>query len=98
MMSAKASRVEGSSLQQWLTTNEPESRYQARMASLYQGWLAFKANRLALFGLFILAILLLTAAFAPVISPHGPFTQDLGNRLQPIGSEGHLLGTIFSAV
>lgn len=93
MKAAESTAGQGSSLRQWLSTDTPASRNQARLASFYQGWLAFKANRLALLGLGILLLLLFVAAFAPVISPHGPFTQDLGNRLQPMGSEGHLLGT-----
>lgn len=77
----------------WLLTDTPHSRMQARLANLYQGWLAFRGNHLAMFGLSILIALLLMAAFAPWLSPHDPFTQDLTNRLKPLGTEGHLLGT-----
>jgi peptide/nickel transport system permease protein len=44
-------------------------------------------------GLGILIALVLMAAFAPWLAPHDPFAQDLGNRLQPLGTPGHLLGT-----
>ena len=78
---------------QWLNDDSPASRLQARLSSIYHGWIEFKANRLALFGLFILVCLVLIAAFAPVLSPHDPFEQNLANRLAPLGADGHILGT-----
>ncbi|MDJ0630748.1 MAG: ABC transporter permease [Rhodobacter sp.] len=78
---------------EWLLTDTPTSRMHARMSSFYKGWLALRSNTLAMFGLGILVFLLAVAAFAPWISPHDPFAQDLANRLQPIGSDSHLLGT-----
>jgi peptide/nickel transport system permease protein len=45
-----------------------------------------------MFGLGILLALLLVALLAPVLSPHDPFEQSLSNRLQPLGTEGHILG------
>ncbi len=80
-------------LRDWLLTDTPRSRLQARLSALYHGWLSFRSNSLAMFGLSILVVLLLAAALAPLIAPHDPFTQDLGNRLKPLGTEGHLLGT-----
>ena len=80
-------------LRQWLTSDSPTSRRQARLSSFYHGWLEFKANRLALLGLFILVSLVLIAAFAPLLAPHDPFVQNLGARLLPLGSDGHILGT-----
>ncbi len=77
----------------WLLTDAPTSRRHARMANLYQGWLSLRSNSMAMFGLGILVLLLLVALFAPILSPYDPFEQSLGNRLQPLGSEGHLLGT-----
>lgn len=81
------------SLVQWLNEESPSSRNQARLSSIYHGWLEFKANRLALLGLVILVVLVLVAIFAPALSPHDPFEQNLANRLAPMGAEGHLLGT-----
>ena len=78
---------------EWLLTDEPTSRHHARLANFYQGWLSLRGNSMAMFGLGILILLLLVAIFAPLLSPHDPFEQDLGNRLQPIGSESHILGT-----
>lgn len=81
------------SLREWLLNDAPTSRRQARMGTFYQGWLALKSNNLTLIGLCILLFLLFVALFAPLLAPADPFTQDLGNRLQPLGSEGHLFGT-----
>lgn len=78
---------------EWLLTDTPTSRRHARAASLYQAWLTLKANRLAMIGLGILVSLILVAVFAPVLSPSDPFAQELGNRLKPLGTDGHLLGT-----
>ncbi|RLK02813.1 ABC transporter permease [Ruegeria conchae] len=80
-------------LRQWLLTDEPTSRRHARLASLYKGWLTLRSNSMAMVGLAILVILVLTAVFAPIIAPQDPFVQDLSSRLLPIGAEGHLLGT-----
>jgi len=80
-------------LRQWLLTDTPTSRRHARLASLYKGWLSFRGNSMAMVGLGILVFLVLVAVFAPLISPHSPFDQNLANRLQPLGSQGHLLGT-----
>jgi len=82
-----------SGLREWLLTDTPHSRLQARLAALYHGWLSFRANPMAMFGLAILVFLLAMAALAPLLAPQDPFTQDLANRLKPIGTEGHLLGT-----
>jgi peptide/nickel transport system permease protein len=78
---------------EWLLTETPTSRTHARLSSLYKGWLALRSNTLAMVGLGILIFLLAVAAFAPWISPHDPFAQDLANRLQPLWSESHPLGT-----
>lgn len=80
-------------LRQWLLTETPTSRRHAKLSALYQGWLTFRSNTMAMVGLGILVLLILIAAAAPILSPHDPFVQDLGNRLAPLGSEGHLLGT-----
>ena len=81
------------SLSQWLQSENPTSRHHARMVRFYMGWQRLKRNPMAMFGLVILIILCFSAVFAPFLSPHDPLAQDLGNRLQPMGSENHLLGT-----
>lgn len=52
----------------------------------------FFQRRIVIFGLFILAILGLTAIFAPQLAPFDPYEQNLHNILQQPSSE-HLLGT-----
>jgi len=90
-MSTSEPHVE--SLREWLLSEAPLSRRQARMGSIYQGWLTLKSNRPTMIGLSILLLLLFIALFAPLLAPADPFTQNLANRLQPIGAEGHFFGT-----
>jgi peptide/nickel transport system permease protein len=52
----------------------------------------FFARRLVIFGLLVLFLLIITAIFAPLLAPYGPYKQDMRNTLQQPGSE-HLLGT-----
>ena len=82
-----------SSLQAWLTTETPQSRFQAKMAQLYRGWQSLRSNPLALVGFLILVTLILVAIFAPLLATHGPSEQNLAMRLAPPGSEGYLLGS-----
>ncbi len=85
--------AETQTLRQWLLTDTPSSRRHAKLSALYQGWLSFRANTMAMIGLWILVILVLVAIAAPLIAPHDPFVQSLGDRLAPLGTEGHVLGT-----
>jgi peptide/nickel transport system permease protein len=68
---------------EWLLSDTPQSRSQARMGRLYGGWLTFTGNKLAMVGLGIVVALMLMALLAPLIATHHPFAQDLANRLQP---------------
>ncbi len=55
-------------------------------------WRRFKRNRLAMVGLFILVVLVLTAVFAPLIAPYSITARDSGHfREGP--SMDHLFGT-----
>lgn len=78
---------------QWLLTDTPTSRRQAKLAAIYQAWLSFTRNQMAMFGFGILVLLVLIAIFAPLLAPHNPSAQDLAARLQPPGSDGYLLGS-----
>lgn len=80
-------------LRDWLLSEEPTSRRQAKYASWYKGWLTLRSNTLAMFGLYVLAFLILCAIFAPVLATHDPFAQDLGQRLLAPGEGGHFFGT-----
>jgi peptide/nickel transport system permease protein len=90
---------------EWLLTEQPASRRQARYGQAYRTWLALKSNRLAMIGLIIVGALILIAALAPLIAPYSPVTGgDLRlDRLQP-PSWAHPFGTddqardIFSRV
>lgn len=70
-------------LHAWLISDTPESRRQARFGQLYRQWLAFKRNPMAVAGLGIVVLLLLVAAFAPLIAPFDPIAQALDKRLLP---------------
>ena len=80
---------------EWLLSDSPVSRGQARWGQSYRVWLALKANRLAMVGLWIVIILTLLAIFAPLIAPFDPL-EGIGGlrgaRLVP-PSWAHPLGT-----
>ena len=55
-------------------------------------------NKTAVAGLIIIIVFVLTAIFAPVISPHNPLGIELYDQLKPplwheTGTQKHLLGT-----
>ena len=52
----------------------------------------FTRKYLATFGLAVLVLLILTAAFADVVAPYSPVAQDFPSALQPPSAQ-HLLGT-----
>jgi len=76
-----------------LLSDAPGSRREAKLGQIYRGWLQLRRNRLALLGLVIVVALMLVAAFAPWIATHGPYDQNLSQRLLPPGAKGHWLGT-----
>lgn len=76
----------------WLLTEAPASRRQAAWGRRYRRWLQFRANRLAMLGLVVAAILILAAIFAPLIAPQNPDAQNLAARLQSPSAQ-HWLGT-----
>lgn len=93
------------SRREWLLTEQPSSRRQARLGQLYRTWLALRSNPLAMVGLGIIVVLILVALFANVIAPYDPLVGgDLRTeRLLP-PSATHWFGTddqardIFSRV
>jgi peptide/nickel transport system permease protein len=80
------------SLRSWLLAEVPRSRRQARMGGWYAAWLVFRANRLALTGLGIIVLLVVTAALVPLLGGGAAFDQDLTRRLLP-PSAAHWFGT-----
>jgi peptide/nickel transport system permease protein len=79
-------------LREYLRAEVPRSRLQARLGAFYATWLAFKGNPLALVGLAIIALLVVTAALAPLLGAGAAFDQDLMQRLVPPGA-AHWFGT-----
>jgi peptide/nickel transport system permease protein len=90
--SGPASAEAPSGIKAWLATDTPGSRWQARLGRAWFGWQQFFSNRLAMFGLVIVLLLVFVAIFAPWLAPHNPIGADLGNRLKPPG-EGGVFGT-----
>ncbi|CDX16868.1 nickel transporter permease [Mesorhizobium sp. M2C.T.Ca.TU.002.02.1.1] len=81
------------SRREWLLSDRPASRLQARLGRAYVAWRRFSANRLALVGMLIIIALLVVAAFADVLAPYSPTVGDLKNaRLLPPGA-AHWFGT-----
>ncbi|YBV97665.1 ABC transporter permease [Phyllobacteriaceae bacterium JZ32] len=81
------------SFRDWLLSERPQSRLQARLGRAYMIWRRFTANRLAVVGLVIILALLFVAAFADLLAPYSPVVGDLATtRLLPPGGD-HLLGT-----
>ncbi|TIY03383.1 MAG: ABC transporter permease, partial [Mesorhizobium sp.] len=77
----------------WLLSERPASRIQARLGRAYVAWRRFSANRLAFLGLLIIIALLVVAAFADVLAPYSPTIGDLkGSRLLA-PSAAHWFGT-----
>jgi peptide/nickel transport system permease protein len=81
------------SRREWLLTDRPQSRLQARLGRAYQTWLRFTANPLAIIGMLIILALLVIAAFADQLAPYSPIIGDLrGSRLMAPDA-AHWLGT-----
>ena len=80
---------------EWLLSDSPVSRTQARWGQSYRTWLALKSNRLAMVGLVIVLLLAFLAIFAPVLAPFDPL-EGIGGlrgaRLVP-PSWTYLMGT-----
>ncbi|SOE18028.1 peptide/nickel transport system permease protein [Hoeflea halophila] len=97
--------VSRQSLGDWLTSEQPVSRSQARLGQIWRTWKLFSGNRLGMVGLGIVVLLVLVAIFANVMAPYDPLLGgDLRTeRLLPPSWE-HLMGTddlardIFSRV
>jgi peptide/nickel transport system permease protein len=79
-------------LREWLLTDAPDSRTQARLGRWYTDWLALRRNPLAMAGLAVVLALLLVAAIGPSLLSHSPILQTLTDRLQPPSAE-HWFGT-----
>ncbi|API54010.1 D-ala-D-ala transporter subunit [Rhizobium leguminosarum] len=93
-MTVPANPSQPMSRREWLLSDRPQSRLQARLGRTYVTWRQFTANRLAVVGLLIIVALLFVAAFADVLATHNPVVGDLRNaRLLPPGTGGFWLGS-----
>ncbi len=84
--------MSGTFTKDWLLTETPGSRGQAAWGRRYRLWLQFRRNPLAMAGLLVALVLIVTALLAPVLATHDPGVQNLGQRLQR-PSWAHWLGT-----
>ncbi|SFE86556.1 peptide/nickel transport system permease protein [Sulfitobacter brevis] len=84
----------GVSRRDWLLSEQPASRRQAKLGQAYRTWVQLRRNKLAMVGLGIVLVLVLAAIFADVIAPYDPLSGgDLRTaRLLP-PSWAHLMGT-----
>ncbi|MBC7137882.1 MAG: ABC transporter permease [Defluviimonas sp.] len=82
------------SRREWLLSEQPASRRQARLGQGYRTWLALRANPLAMIGLGIVVALVVVALLANAIAPYDPIVGgDLRTeRLLP-PSGAHPMGT-----
>ncbi|TAA64628.1 nickel transporter permease [Shinella sp. JR1-6] len=78
---------------EWLLTDRPQSRLQARLGRAYVTWRRFAANRLAVIGLLIILALIVLAVFAPLLAPHSPYVGDLAKSRLLSPDATHWLGT-----
>ena len=62
-------------------------------SALVQAARVFLRDRQAMLGLLIIAITAGAAVAAPLISPYDPLTAEGAERLAPVGTPGHVLGT-----
>ncbi|MEX0283474.1 MAG: ABC transporter permease [Paracoccaceae bacterium] len=76
----------------WLLSDDPETRMQARLGVSYRLARDLARNPLAMVGLAIIVALLLVAAFAPWLAPYSPVEGTLADRLQAPSAE-HWMGT-----
>jgi peptide/nickel transport system permease protein len=86
-------QTENQSFRQWLLSEAPASPRQALMGNVYRGFRAVISNPAALAGLVIIILLMLMAAFAPLLAGGiSPLAQDLPNRLSAPDA-AHWFGT-----
>lgn len=83
-----------STTRDWLLTDLPASRAQARLGQSYRAWIALTTNRLAMVGLGIVVLLVLVAIFANLLAPYSPVTGgDLRTQRLLPPSWDHWMGT-----
>lgn len=87
----QAERVAASAAQ--AQVNERATGSKKRAESYWAvSWNIFKKNKLGMFCLFVVVVLVLVALFAPLLAPYNPDAQSLADMLQE-PSAAHLFGT-----
>jgi len=71
----------------WLLSESPASRMQARLGRSYRILLALLRNPLAVLGALIVLALVVLALFAPAFATHSPYAGELTARLKPPSAE-----------
>ncbi len=79
-------------MREWLLADIPTSNFHAQCQRFYLAWLSFKANPMAMLGLFIIFFLIVLAAIAPLITHSDGLEPQLDIRLQFPNAE-HWFGT-----
>jgi len=69
-----------------------EARVARPESSLRLFWLALRRDKVAMASAVFLAIVVIVTVFAPVFAPYSPYEANIALRLEPPGTEGHLLG------
>lgn len=77
----------------WLLSERPASRWQARLGRAYVTWRRFAANKLAMLGLSIILALVFAALFADQLATYSPVIGDLKNGRLLAPSIQHWFGT-----
>lgn len=72
--------------------NQGEVLQDRKRSQLRDTWRRLRKNKLAMFGLIVVLVLVLAAIFADFVAPYDPATQDL-LHMREMPSREHLLGT-----
>ncbi|HMA60060.1 MAG TPA: ABC transporter permease [Halanaerobiales bacterium] len=73
--------------------DKKEKREKKEISIQSKRWSKFKRNKMALLGSFLILLQVFIAIFAPFLAPYDPYEQNLMKMTQPVGTEGHILGT-----
>ncbi len=74
----------------WLLSETPTSAWQAQCGRWYRVWLRALGSPAMLFGMAILALMVVAAILAPWLAPVDPNAQDIGRRLLPPDTQNWL--------
>ncbi|WP_430790354.1 ABC transporter permease [Virgibacillus flavescens] len=75
------------------SVNEDNKKSERKERYVVQTFKRVLKNKLAVFGLIVITLLIILALFAPLLVSHGPLEQNLQETELGIGAENHFLGT-----